>query len=966
MNSRNAPLSPVSIGDSDWPTNGYSMAKDDPYANNRGQLISPPNSGGALPSPGPGPMSGMNFPNGPRSGGPSPPPSIGRSSVNSYARSESGRGPPPEITEIVLGEHYVALKRFLSQTSRDGKPNPPANKARDKLQRLTSVQFLELSTDVFDELIRRQAVSRRGNGGPQNGGPPAYLLPEDNFHPKRNQARQKLASLGPPRFRDLATDVFCELERRIPRFIEADLSRMNSPASMRPQSRSQTPVSAGGMNGGMNGGFPPRGQSRRRPSEAGSVMSMRSGVGLSGLGPGIPGGGNSVPPSPGIPPNNYDRPLQKQLQSNTIVPNKSTMVEEDDDAVTSPLSDMPNGAADNSDLQAEKKKLIDDYEAQLKELRNKMENMEQDMKRNKDELDSVRSRSSSDDVEKQEWQATQRDLEAQLQVALDLNDTLQQDMDRIRSEQSAEERQLRAQISELQQSLAEETARAGGGANDAELTRENDNLRQALREQQQVTEEVRGEAQGFLREMRMLSQQSGASYEKHTELEKTIETLEAEVREWRNRYARSKTQQRSMRASSMGVPIEEDAGRYVREQGFTTDSGLVKDVHVTKFQIAVDELLRRARTEEPERTVDSMKAVVVSVRRITKDMDDAMPQQDSDSAEQLTKLKTRVSGTANNLITAAKNYSMSAGLSPVSLLDAAASHLVASVVELLRTVKIRTTPANELEEDDEGSITPVESNASFFSPRSNGQTPATTYSSVTQNSLPPPPPFQGLGGIRDSGDSSAYSPISSPRESVDRFGGGGYANGRANGANGMNGMNGNYGGMNGMNGMNKAIPAALNVNGNMNGNSFGPPSPVPGRADERTEDLKSMLDDQTATMVQIIQDMVGSIRSDAPVQQITGQINDITNIVGKVLAETEASGNGGPSLDKLASCQRRLIDAGDRGEQMYAAEASGGRKMDMRSWTTSLPPIAFEIARETKELVKRIDRLVLGDGEDFS
>ena len=595
-----------------------------------------------------------------------------------------------------------------------------------------------------------------------------------------------------------------------------------------------------------------------------------------------------------------------------------------------------------------------------------MENMGQDMTRNKDELDAVRSRSSGDDAEKQEWQATQRDLEAQLQAALDLNDTLQQDMDRIRSEQSAEERQLRAQIDELRQSQADEAARGGaggGGANDAELARENENLRQALREQQRVTEEVRGEAQKFLREMRMLSQQSGSSYEKHAELEKTIETLEAEVREWRNRYARSKTQQRSMRASSMGVPIEEDAGRYVREQGFTTDSGLVKDVHVTKFQIAVDELLRRARTEAPERAVDSMKAVVASVRRITKDMDDAMAQQqDSDAAEHLSKLKTRVSGTANNLITAAKNYAMSAGLSPVSLLDAAASHLVASVVELLRTVKIRTTPANELEEDDEGSITPVESNASFFSPRSNGQTPATTYSSVTHNNaLPPPPPFQGLGGHRDSGDSSAYSPISSPRESVDRFGGG-YANGRANGVNGMNGMNGSYG----MNGMNKAIPAALNVNGNMNGNSFGPPSPVPGRADERTEDLKALLDDQTATMVQIIQDMVGSIRSDAPVQQITGQINSIANIVGKVLAETEASGNGGPSLDKLASCRQRLVDAGERGEQMYAAEASGGRKMDMRSWTTSLPPIAFEIARETKELVKRIDRLVLGDGDDFS
>lgn len=128
---------------------------------------------------------------------------------------------------------------------------------------------------------------------------------------------------------------------------------------------------------------------------------------------------------------------------------------------------------------------------------------------------------------------------------------------------------------------------------------------------------------------------------------------------------------------------------------------------------------------------------------------------------------------------------------------------------------------------------------------------------------------------------------------------------------------------------------------------------------------QAFLDDQTATMVQIIQDMVGAIRSDAPVQQITDQINEIGDIVGKVIGETQASGNGGQGLDKLMSCRQRLLEAGDQGEEMM--NDSTGQQMDWRSWTTSLPPIAFEIARETKELVKRIDRIVLGEGgEDFS
>src|SRR5512140_1684257 len=142
MNGRNAPLSPVgSLGGSEWsyPTGD----KDAAFPNNRGQLITPPDSAGSTTA-----MNG-GFPPGPRSvGAPSPPPSIGRSSNGTtlYARSESGRSPSQQVEnqELVLSEHYVSLKRYLSATSRDGNPKPPPNKARDKLQRLTGVQFLEL------------------------------------------------------------------------------------------------------------------------------------------------------------------------------------------------------------------------------------------------------------------------------------------------------------------------------------------------------------------------------------------------------------------------------------------------------------------------------------------------------------------------------------------------------------------------------------------------------------------------------------------------------------------------------------------------------------------------------------------------------------------------------------------------------------------------------------------------------
>lgn len=322
MNGRNGPLSPVSVGGSEW--SGISKYQNDsPYSpgpNNRGQLASPPISSGSST------MNGGGFPPRGSSGGspggaPSPPSSIARSSIGTglYAQSESGRSIKDSQFEGTLSEHYVALKRYLAASLRDEKGNPRPNRARDKLLRLSAVQFQELSTDVFDELLRRQQSSRKQpNGPPPQGGPPPYLLAKDTFHPKRNQARQKLSTLPPPRFRDLATDVFYELERRFPRFAAGDISRMGSPASRGPPSRNGTPV---------NGG--PGGPRMRRPSEANSTYSMRS----DSRGPGPRGpmnGGLNIPPSPGLPPNDYGRPTPKTFQSNTIVPNKSTMVEDDE------------------------------------------------------------------------------------------------------------------------------------------------------------------------------------------------------------------------------------------------------------------------------------------------------------------------------------------------------------------------------------------------------------------------------------------------------------------------------------------------------------------------------------------------------------------------------------------------------------------------------------------------------------
>ncbi|KAJ8133046.1 hypothetical protein O1611_g573 [Lasiodiplodia mahajangana] len=610
------------------------------------------------------------------------------------------------------------------------------------------------------------------------------------------------------------------------------------------------------------------------------------------------------------------------------------MVEEDDDGVGSNDDDNDTPSPRSGDSKTEipppsevDKKLIGDYQKQVEELNGRIQQMETEIKKRDEELntmrDGERSRATASNVEKKEWDDARISLESKLADAESLNASMRNELERLRDEHAAESRALREEMEEARQS--------NRGIDDSAIMRENEELRMSLQAQQQVTEEARREARQFLEEMRALSQQHMPSWEKQTELERTVEQLENEVRDWRNRYARTKTQLRSMRASSIGLTIETDAEKYIREKGFAEANGLVKDVHVTKFQISIDELLRRARTDEPERVIDGMKSVIVNIRRITKDLEESQPD-DEEVVRQQQKLKSRVSATANNLITASKNFASAAGLSPVSLLDAAASHLVAALVELLRTVKIRATPAAELEDDDDGSITPVESTG-FLSNRTTTTQPD-AYPQVAESPLAPPPSFQGLrAGMRDSANSSAYSPYNSPRGSFHSGKSPVLPNGQMNG--------------NGYNGLNKAT------------NGYGPQS-------TQLEDLKIYLEDQTAIMVQTVQNLVGSIRGAAPIQEINQEITSIAEVVGKVITETEASGNAGDMLERLSAYRQRLLEAGDQGKNL-AARGLGESDREWRMWAQTLPPIAFEIVRETKDLVQRIDRMVmLPAEEDFS
>lgn len=262
-----------------------------------------------------------------------------------------------------------------------------------------------------------------------------------------------------------------------------------------------------------------------------------------------------------------------------------------------------------------------------------------------------------------------------------------------------------------------------------------------LRQQQKLTKEVKKEAAMFLNEMRTLSERSSHAYDREEELVGRVHLLEDQVKEWKSRYARARTQLRTQRTSSL--PLQQKNLKQVAStEDLIQENGLVKDVHVTKFQLAIDDLLRVARTSERESLLTYVKPVVIAVREISQDATD-IPH---DAAPQVDKLKAKISATANNLITATKNFAVSQGLSPVSLVDAAASHLSVAVVALIRVTKICASPEGNLDIEEDDSVI-ADSPATYYGMQHDRTTSAATsiYDSLSSPVQQQTPPFGGQG-----------------------------------------------------------------------------------------------------------------------------------------------------------------------------------------------------------------------------
>ncbi|KAK9463261.1 uncharacterized protein V1516DRAFT_8070 [Lipomyces oligophaga] len=238
--------------------------------------------------------------------------------------------------EAALVRHYDAFATFVnySETADKSAPSARQAKSRERLRRMPREHFVELSADVYDELLRRLQNER------QPGSAPNRLLPSADFYSKRNQTREHLGDLQPTRFKDLVVDILHEVIQRIPSLSQQQtrqqIQRPPEPVALRsappPPSALGQPSAANPSSSYMNG----QNQYMASPTIATSDTSIRPNLEIqsSTFSP--------TPISAVSPSGPSSRPVPR-TQTTTVIADKAMVIEqsEDDDDDDDEADDSP-------------------------------------------------------------------------------------------------------------------------------------------------------------------------------------------------------------------------------------------------------------------------------------------------------------------------------------------------------------------------------------------------------------------------------------------------------------------------------------------------------------------------------------------------------------------------------------------------------------------------------------------------
>ncbi|ORY23629.1 hypothetical protein BCR39DRAFT_582805 [Naematelia encephala] len=632
-----------------------------------------------------------------------------RSMMSGGLRPPGGGGGERRMeSREVARVHWRALREFLASWLETESPTARAS-AREKLTKLTKLQFQELSTDVYDELMRR----RKADSG---GGDVPFLPVREDFHPKRNQARQKLATLPNNRFKDLASDVFFELRRRYPEFEEGEVSI----SQRRPGSNYDEPPPAPG---------PRRPSLSQQPSNP-TMTRLNSSTSLhqrqqSNMSAGSSGSSHRPRPSRGNTQEMLVEPRQAAT-SEVVIPNKSRMREEEIEVpyardsqvieqrssrTSSPdprdsrsslkippqmLSPQTEDGRDyydrmsfSSNVTNKSKALVQggsgwDEEREQKiraEYEFRIAGLERRAQVAENERDEARRGEGAEREQRREWEdevrglkersgqhaSSLRSIQHELDLARDAADTARRHGEETTRQMEDEVRHWRDQCDRLE----DELNRGASGNRD---------------DNSDMVGELKDEVRSLLNEINALSIRNDELMAERDRDKEELAEMETKMGDYKRKYDAVRIELRNLKATSTMFVAKPASDDHLPASA----DGNIADVNVSSFQAAIDGLLAAARSSVPSGVLPAMKAIVEAVTEIGEDVKafEARPNLDVD-VSRLESLKHESTTRLNNLMQAARNHAMASGLSPVSLIDAAAGHLSANVVEIIKLLKIR-------------------------------------------------------------------------------------------------------------------------------------------------------------------------------------------------------------------------------------------------------------------------------------
>ncbi|TFY56445.1 hypothetical protein EVJ58_g7646 [Rhodofomes roseus] len=424
--------------------------------------------------------------------------------------------------------------------------------------------------------------------------------------------------------------------------------------------------------------------------------------------------------------------------------------------------------------------------------------------------------------------------------------TMQQELETLRQERAREQdaagRRARDDEEELQilrercERLEEE--RGGGRQGNAE-----------------ILDQLRSDMEGLVIELSDLSKRNDELMTAKDADLAVIRDLDAQLKEYKRKYEQAKTELRSVKATSqlfLQTPKTDD------QLPVAQDGGLV-DIHVTAFLSAIDGLLTAGRSNAPTRVLTPMKSVVNAVTAIIEDIKayERRARRDFD-IDSLRILRERLEATLSNLVVASKTHATSSGMSPVSLLDAAASHVSSTVTEIGKLVLVRKASRAE---QDQFAVSQNTSATNGFSPalRSVDEgrpVHSRGYSSASSRSY--------SSQANRFGDLAGSSSMSSTRLMEDRR-----VSPPSRGSSLTNSPPPIF----------DRVPASHSTGGRTSGESAPPEGP-----EDAWAELKPYLEAQTESIVYAIQSVLSGVRSPTPPPTLNENLTQIITIVSSIVA----------------------------------------------------------------------------------